>query len=55
MKKILILLALSFFLLSNAFSQTGLDECADQFIDGNVSNAPTLFNSMPEFRGQVYD
>ena len=37
-----------FFLPSNAYSQTVLDECADQFIDGNASNAPTLFNSAPD-------
>jgi len=48
MKKILILLSISFFLLSNAYSQSDLDECADQFIDSNVSNAPTLFSSSPD-------
>ena len=48
MKKILISLALSFFLLSNAYSQSELTKCTDQFIDGDVSNAPTLYGSMPD-------
>lgn len=40
------LLALVFF-HSLAFSEPGLDNCADQFIDGNIQNAPTLYNSLP--------
>ena len=48
MKKILILLSILFFLISNAYSQSDLDECADQFIDGNVSNSPTLLSSSPD-------
>ena len=27
------------------FAQTALDSCADQFIDSDVANAPTIFNS----------
>lgn len=47
-KKLMLLVALSVFLQSTAFSQTGLDNCTEQFIDGKVSNAPTLFNSRPD-------
>ena len=35
-------------LQGTGFSQTALDNCADQFIDSNVANAPTVFNSPPE-------
>ena len=35
-------------LQGTAFSQTALDNCADQFIDSNVANAPTVFNSPPD-------
>jgi len=48
MKKLSILITLSFLFLSNAYSQSELDKCADQFINSSVSNAPTLFSSMPE-------
>ena len=30
---------------AGAFAQSPLDDCAEQFIGGDVSNAPTLFNS----------
>lgn len=29
-------------------AQSPLDACAEQFIGGTISNAPTLFNSPPE-------
>jgi len=30
------------------YSQSPLDNCADLFIDGQITNAPTLFNSSPD-------
>lgn len=38
-------IALFILLQGTAFSQTVLDNCADQFIDSDVANAPTIFNS----------
>ncbi len=35
------------FLSSQALAQSALDNCAEQFIDGDTANAPTLFNSAP--------
>lgn len=32
---------------SNAFAQSPLTNCADQFIDGSTDNAPTILNSPP--------
>ena len=40
-------IAFCILLQGTAFSQTALDNCADQFIDSNVANAPTVFNSPP--------
>lgn len=37
-------------------AQSPLDSCSEQFIEGTISNAPTLFNSPPEepFDTNVY-
>lgn len=48
MKKLIFLLTVTVCLQINAYGQTALDKCADQFIDGKVSNAPTLFSSPPD-------
>ena len=33
---------------TSAFAQSPLDNCADQFINGNIENAPTLYSSPPD-------
>ena len=48
MRIIMILISTSFLFISNAFAESELDNCADQFIGGNVSNAPTIYNSTPD-------
>jgi hypothetical protein len=46
-KRSILIIASLLFLLSNTYAETALEKCSDQFINGNVSNAPTMYNSQP--------
>ena len=48
MNRIRILIAFSLLLLGNATAQTPLEHCADQFINSDLDNAPTIYNSAPD-------